>query len=380
MRFSRRSVLCFVSILAVLAGFSTAASAQETIKVGLIVPMTGAIAEIGFLQTEGAKLGVEKINAAGGVLGKKLELVTEDDQASNPGMVLAFSKLINRGDLVAVVASLRSTQMNAISEDSKKAGLPVFFGGTDPTLTTTGNPWFFRARPSDAYSARVIADYGVNTLKKKKWAIVHSTDAFGTNGSKALVAALKEFGVEPVVMQGINNGQTDLTPVVLSVRQSGADIISSYVAYETDVGLLARQFKQFGVTAPWVGSPSVSTTTARNLAGPALYDTYSVADFSADANPESKAFAEEFNKKLGRVADYTSGWPYDSVMLLAAAIKAANSTAPDKIRAALLALKDFRGTEGVYNYDKNGEGLRGYNIVQNKGGKIVFDRTITFDK
>ena len=67
-------------------------------------------------------------------------------------------------------------------------------------------------------------------------------------------------------------------------------------------------------------------------------------------------------------------------MLLAAAIKAANSTAPDKIRAALLALKDFRGTEGVYNYDKNGEGLRGYNIVQNKGGKIVFERTISFDK
>jgi branched-chain amino acid transport system substrate-binding protein len=188
------------------------------------------------------------------------------------------------------------------------------------------------------------------------------------------------LGVEPVVVQSINNGQTDLTPVVLAVRQSGADIISSYVAYETDVGLLARQFKQFGVTAPWVGSPSVSTTTARNLAGPALYDTYSVADYSADANPEAKAFAEEFNKKLGRVADYTSGWPYDSVMLLAAAIKAANSTAPDKIRAALLALKDFRGTEGVYNYDKNGEGLRGYNIVQNKGGKIVFDRTIMFDK
>ena len=313
---------------AAFLGSVSVGSAQETIKIGMTVPMTGPVAEIGFLQTEGAKLAVEKVNAAGGINGRKLELIIEDDQTTNPGMVLAFSHLVSRGDLVAIIGSLRSTQMNAISADAKKAGLPVFFGGTDPTLTKAGNPWFFRARPSDAYSAKVIADFGVNELKKKKWAVVHSTDAFGTNGSKALIESLKELGVEPVVEQSINNGQTDLTPVVLAVHQSGADILATYVAFETDVGLLARQLKQFGVTAEWVGSPSVSTTTARNLAGPALFGTYSVADFSADANPQAKAYAEEFNKKVGRAPDYTSGWPYDSVMLLTEAIKKAGSTEP----------------------------------------------------
>ena len=378
MPMSRRTAIS-AACAAAFFGSLGAAAAQDTIKVGLIYPMTGPIAEIGMLQAEGAKLGVEKINAAGGINGKKIELIAEDDQATNPGMVLAFSKLVSRGDLVAIIGSLRSTQMNAINEDAKKAGIPVFFGGTDPTLTTLGNPWFFRARPSDAYSAKVIAEFGINGLQKKKWAVVHSTDSFGVNGSKALIASLKALGVEPVVVQSFNNGQTDLTPVVLAVRQAGADIISTYVAYETDVGLLARQLRQLGVTIPWVGSPSVSATTARNLAGPALYNSYSVADFAAEGGPVNKAFAEEFQKRVGRQADHTSAWPYDAAFLLAEAIKSSGGTTPDKIRAGLLSLKGFKGAEGSYTYDAAGEGLRAYHIVRNVNGNVVYDRTISFD-
>ncbi|MFG1412675.1 ABC transporter substrate-binding protein [Xanthobacter sp. VTT E-85241] len=379
MGMSRRTAIGLLSAAALVGSFG-AVSAQETIKIGLTAPLTGPAAEIGHLQTEGAKLGVEKVNAAGGVLGKKFELVIEDDQTTNPGIVLAFSRLISRGDLAAVLASVRSTQVNAISGDAKKAGIPVFFGGTDPTLTHSGNPWLFRARPNDSYSAKVIADFGVNQLKKKKWAVLHSTDAFGTNGAKALVESLKTLGIEPVLVQGFNNGQSDLTPVVLAVRQSGADIIATYTAFENDVAVLARQLKQFGVTATWVGSASVASTTAMQLAGPALYGTYAVADFNADANPIAKAYFEEFSKKVGRAPDYTSAWAYDSVLLLAEAIKKAGSTDPAKIRDAILAIKDFPGTEGTYTFDENGDGLRGYNIVKNENGKIIFDRHIAFDK
>ena len=379
MHISRRTAIG-AACAAAFVGSLGVAAAQDTIKVGLIYPMTGPIAEIGMLQAEGAKLAVEKVNAAGGINGKKIELIAEDDQATNPGMVLAFSKLVSRGDLVAIIGSLRSTQMNAINEDAKKAGIPVFFGGTDPTLTNLGNQWFFRARPSDAFSARVLADFGVNGLKKTKWAVVHSQDAFGINGAKALIASLKALNVEPVTVQNFPNGQTDLTPVVLAVRQSGADIISTYVAYETDVGLLARQLRQLGVTVPWVGSPSVSATTARNLAGPALYGSYSVADFAAEGGPVAKAFAEEFQKRVGRQADHTSAWPYDAVYLLAEAIKKSGGTTPAKIREGLLALQKFAGAEGSYTYDANGDGLRAYHIVRNVDGKVTYDRTISFDK
>ncbi len=379
MRLSRRKTVLMLSAGMTLGGTLGARAQSGTIKIGATAPLTGAGAEIGKLQTEGSLLAVKQINDAGGINGRQLELVIEDDQTSNPGIILAFSRLISRGDITAVIGSLRSTQVNAMSPDAKKAGIPVLFGGTDPSLTHTGNPWYFRCRPSDAYSAKVIAKYGTETLGKKKWAVIHSADAFGLGGSTALVSALKASGIEPVTVQSFTNSQADLTPVVLAVRQAGADIIATYIAYESDVAVFARQLQQFGVNLPWIGSASVASTTAINLAGPALNNTYAVADFNTDANPEAKAFAAAFQQAYGRVPDYTSAWPYDAANLIANAIKVSGSTDPQKLRAALLATEGFKGVEGTYNFDANGDGLHGYDIVQNQGGKIKFIQRISFD-
>jgi len=158
---------------------------------------------------------------------------------------------------------------HAMAPDIQRTGRPVMIGGTDPQLTHMGNPWLFRCRPNDIYSARVIADYGVNTLGKKKWAIVHSTDAFGTNGMKNLVEVLKRTGVEPVLIQGYTNNSQDFTPVALAVKQSGADVMSTYMTFSPDLGIFARQLRQLGVNIAWVGSPSTVVTTALKLAGPA---------------------------------------------------------------------------------------------------------------
>src|SRR6201985_2517789 len=148
-----------------------------TLKIGMCAPVTGPDAESGRYANKGAKLALEAVNKAGGVLGKQLELVIEDDQTTNPGIVLAFSKLAAQPDIVGFLGSIRSTQVHATAPDVVKLGKPVMIGGTDPNLTHMGNPWLFRFRPNDSYSGRVIADFGVNTLGKKKWAIVHSTDA-----------------------------------------------------------------------------------------------------------------------------------------------------------------------------------------------------------
>jgi branched-chain amino acid transport system substrate-binding protein len=374
-----RSVVGALCAVAVAAFFGTAA-AEETIKFGMCTPMTGPAADQGHLQNDGAKLAVERINAAGGALGRKFEMVMEDDQTTNPGIVLCFSRLVNRGDLVAVISSIRSTQVNAMSPDAKKAAIPVFIGGTDPTLTKVGNPWLFRTRPNDSYSAKVMAEFGVNELKKKKWAVVHATDAFGSAGAKALTEELKTLGIEPVIDLGYTNGQADLTPIVLAVRKSGADIMASYMPFETDVAVLARQMKQLGVEPTWIGSASNMATTARDLAGDALHGTYVVCDFNADSNPVARVFYDDFMKRVGRGADHVSAWAYDAVFLLAEAIRKAGSTEPDKIRAALLSIKDFPGVEGKYTYDQNGDGLRGYNVVKNEGGKIVFVKYISFEK
>ena len=350
-----------------------------TLKIGMCAPITGPAAESGKYATGGAKLALDAVNKAGGVLGKQLELVIEDDQTTNPGIVLAFSKLAAQPDIVAFLGSIRSTQVHAMAPDVMKVGKPVMFGGTDPNLTKLGNPWLFRFRPNDSYSGRVIADYGVNTLGKKKWAVLHSTDAFGTAGGKALTKALQKLGSLPVLDQGYANQSQDFTPVVLAIKQSGADILGSYFTFENDLGIFARQLRQLGVNIPWVGSPSIVNVTATKLAGPALYGTFGVADYAEDSSEGSKAFGKAYRDAFKLAPDNQSSWPYDAVTVLAAAINKAGSTEPQKIREAMLSIKKFPGAEGEYNFDQNGDGLHGYNIVKNVKGSIVFDKHIEFN-
>jgi branched-chain amino acid transport system substrate-binding protein len=280
--------------------------------------------------------------------------------------------------LTALIGSVRSTQIQAVAPTVMKAGLPMMIGGTDYGLTHSNNPWIFRARPNDGYSAKVIADYGVNTLKLKKWAIVHSTDAFGNGGKNNLTESLKALGITPVTVQGFTSNSQDFTPIVLAIKQSGADAVSSYIANSTDVGIFAKQLRQLGVKAEWVGSPSLSTDTAMKLAAEALHGTYSIADFAIGSSPEAETYAKKYKEKYKIEPDLYSAWSYDAVNLLALAIKNANSTKPEEIQKALHGIKGYKGVEGTYTFDKNGDGLHGYNIVKNEDGKIKFVKHIDF--
>jgi len=369
-----------ISTLVLALITSASVFSADTIKIGLINESTGPNAEAGGYTINGVRTAIEQINKRGGLLGKQVEVIIEDTQSSNPGTVLAFSKLGGDKDIVAMIGPIRSTQVMAASPTIAKNAIPVMIGGTDPSLTHVNNPWVFRCRPNDSFSSRVIADFGVSTLKLKKWAIVHSTDTFGTGGKKALEDALKFQGITPVLTQGYTNNSQDFTPVVLAIKKSGADIIASYMTNSTDVGILAKQLRQLGVTASWIGSTSITTDTAITLAGDALYGTYGVSDFTPDANAESKSYSAMYRAKYKIQPDVYSGWDYDAINVLEQAITNAKSTSPDEIKKAILALKDFKGVEGSYSFDENGDGLSGYNIVKNEAGKIVFNKHIQFAK
>src|SRR6195952_3002697 len=377
MSVSRRRFSGALTASLALPAFIGRATAQgATIKIGMCSPVTGPAAESGRYAQIGAKMAIEAVNKAGGVLGKQVELIVEDDQTTNPGIVLAFSKLASQTDIVAFLGSIRSTQVHAMAPDVLKIGKPVMIGGTDPTLTHMDNPWLFRFRPNDSYSGSVIAEYGTKTLAKKKWAIVPSTHAFGTAGGKALSTALAKYGASIALDQGYANQSQDFTPVVLAIKQSGADILGSYFTFENDLGVFARQLRQLGVTIPYIGSPSIVNVSATKLAGPALYNTYGVADYAEDSSPASKAFGKAYREVAKVAPDNQSSWTYDAINILCMAIKKAGNTDPQAIRAAIVAIRKYQGAEGEYNFDANGDGLHGYNIVKNDKGNIVFDKHV----
>ncbi|MBN9245241.1 MAG: ABC transporter substrate-binding protein [Mesorhizobium sp.] len=367
------------SIAGCLIGTALAASvahAADPIRIGMVAPSTGGAAETGRYQINGAKLAAKEINDAGGVMGRPLELVIEDDQTTNPGAVLAFNKLASDSSVVAFLGPIRSTQVYAIEPSVRKVGKPMAFGGTDPKLTHLGDPWMFRFRPNDKISTAAMAGFGVNDLGKKKWAIVYSTDAFGTSAKDLLVPALKDLGVEPATLQGFTSNSQDLTPVVLEIKQSGADVIASFATVQTDQAILAKQLRQFGVAAPVIGSASLISATAMKLAGPDLYGSYALTDFFGEETDAAKAFSASYEKAYGNQPDFFASWSYDAVHVLAKAIGDAKSTEPDAIRQALLAVKGYEGAEGTYDFDENGDGLHAYSVVQNKDGKVVFVKRV----
>ena len=305
--------------------------------------------------------------------------VIEDDQTTNPGIVLAFSKLAAQSDIVGFLGSIRSTQVHAMAPDVLKLGKPVMIGGTDPNLTHMGNQWLFRFRPNDSYSGRVIADYGVNTLGKKKWAVVHSTDAFGTAGGKALTAALEKLGAPAVLDQGYANQSQDFTPgrardqavrrrharLLLHLRERPRHLrpAAAPARRQHPLGRLAldRQRHRAEARRP---------RALRHLWRRGLRRGF---QRSAPRRSASSTARPSRSRRTTRAPGPTTPSPSC----------APPSTRParpiPKIREAILAIKKYTGAEGEYNFDQNGDGLHGYNIVKNDKGTIVFDKHIDFN-
>ena len=145
------------------------------------------------------------------------------------------------------------------------------------------------------------------------------------------------------------------------------------------MAIFARQLRQLGVNIAWVGSPATVATAALRLAGPVLDGSYAISDFVADSSAAAKEFAGIDEAAYKSAPDNFGAWTYDAVHVLALAIDNAKSLEPQKIRESILSVKGYPGAEGTYNFDQNGDGLRGYNIVKNDNGKIVFIKHIDFN-
>jgi branched-chain amino acid transport system substrate-binding protein len=375
-----RTRLGWVAVIAgvafVLVSVGLASAQAKPIKIGQIIPITGEAAESGKYHKQGAEIAVDKINAAGGINGRKIQIVLEDDQTTNPGGVSALQKLLEDKEIPMILGSIRSTQVQAMLPTINEAKIPVAIGGTNYGLTHSGSQWVFRFRPHDGMSAKVIAKFIVEDLKQKKVGIVHASDAFGNGGRDMLTPAVKELGGEVVFTQGFNNQEKDFTAVVQGLKKSGATALGTYFTFGTDLGVFARQLKQQGVDVKWVGSPSITGVDSRNLAGDALWGTYGVTDFHVDASPASKAFATAYKAKFGQDPDLYASWCYDAVIVFAEAMKKAPDLKADNLRKAILSIQKFPGAEGEYNFDQNGDGLDHYNIVQNEKGNIVYFKTL----
>ncbi|MCF8565584.1 ABC transporter substrate-binding protein [Alicyclobacillus tolerans] len=363
-------------------GNSTASSSgggNSPYEIGMLSALTGSGAASGKLKVDGAQLAINEINAKGGVNGHPLKLIVEDDQTTNPGTVNAFNKLVSQyPKLTAIIGPIRSTEVQAINPNIQQAGVPVLIGGTDPQLTHENDPWIFRFRPNDSYSARTMAYYLIKKLGLKKIAIVHSTDAFGTGGETYLKKYIAQYGGTVVSDQGYTNHATDYTSIITALKSANPQAVATYFTYGADLGIFLKQYSQFGMKATIMGSSSISSSDVIHLLGNQLNGDYGTVDYAYGQNQASVTFGKALEKAYpGVIPDNYSSYTYDAVNVLASVL-AKSGTSHKAVQQGLFGVKGFKGAEGTYNFDKNGDGLHGYTVVKFQGSKPVILKSYNF--
>ena len=363
----RRFVCGMLTAMVAVILIATVPAGAQEIRLGFTPPITGASAAEGALQIKAIDLALKQINAAGGVNGKKINLIKVDNQSTNPGALTALQKAVEQEKVLALVGSVKSTQILAMSDAVKTYGVPMMIGGTNATLTRQGNPWLFRIRPDDSIAAAAMVKYIKEETQFTKVGILHDSDAFGTGGADLVEKGVKAVGLTLVRRERYTTKEKDFTAQLLSLKNAGAQIMVLYGTNPEDVAVIQRQYRQLGSPFKYIGSPSSQMKDALNLSREAAEGIIAVADFVPGQSEVNRKYADDYKKEYNEVYDTTSAWTYDGLNILVAAIKKAGEDRA-KIREAILATQGYKGVLGTFNFTPNGDGLSEVSVVQIEKG------------
>lgn len=346
---------------------------DDTIKIGEFASLTGKEATFGASSHEGTQLAVDEINAAGGVLGKKLELLTEDNQSKAGEPRNIVNKLISRDRVVAVlgeVASSRSLEAAPIAQSNK---IPMISpASTNPKVTEVGD-YIFRVCFIDPFQGTVMANFATNTLKAKKVAVL--TDA-KSDYSKGLAKYFKEqFAKNGGTLSSeldYNGGDKDFKAQLTTIKGAAPDAVF-VPGYYNDVALIAIQAKEAGLAVPMFGGDGWESENLLNVAKDAVEGHYFSTHCSPeDTSPKMTSFVAAYKAKFGKTPDAMAALGYDSAYVLAEAIKRAGTTESAALRTAIAATKDFDGVTGKFSLDDKRNAIKSAAILQIKNGKFTF--------
>ncbi|MCC7226598.1 MAG: ABC transporter substrate-binding protein [Burkholderiaceae bacterium] len=337
------------------------AAAQETIKIGVIGPFTGGSSSMGVSMRDGVVLAAKEINANGGVLGKKIELVLRDDEAKNERGVEIAQEFINKTKVAATVGYINTGVALASQRFFQEAKIPVINNVATGTLITRQfekepENYIFRTSAADNIQAPMIVEEAVTRRGFKKVAILADSTAYGDLGRKDLTAALEAKGITPLVSEKFNIGDKDMTAQLLKAKEAGAEVILTY-AIGPELAMIANGMAKIAWKKPMIGSWTLSMANFIDTAGKNGEGATMPQTFVQNGNtPKRKAFIDaylkEFKPKKDRIdSPVSAAQGYDSVYLLAAAMQQAGTTEGPKVREALENLQTKM--EGVVTvYDK----------------------------
>jgi branched-chain amino acid transport system substrate-binding protein len=363
---------------------SGAAAAQDSIKIGVTQPLTGAFAASGNYVAQGAKIAEEEINAKGGALGKKIELIVEDNKSNPTEAVGTAEKLIVRDKVPVMMGAWSSTLTLAVMPKLEEYKVPMLVEtSSSGKITTSGNPYIFRISPTSEMEAKAFTPL-FKKMSIKKAAFLATNNDFGLGASKEFSEAAKKEGVEIAAMETMDPKATDFSAQLAKIKASGSDTLFVTTAVE-QATLILKQAKDQQVTARIITTGgSVSPDQLIAQAGAAADGSYHLVFFTpwfpeAVKNPDiAKKFVALWNEKKYNVGGLTEGFRgWDGIHVIVAAIKAAGKAEAEAITKALWNVK-VQGINGDIAFIKQGpagkesaQNVPSVYLVKIDGGKVT---------
>ncbi len=365
------AVLAFLmALMFSLGGVISAEATVDTdnpIYIGVLDAFTGDRASNGEYSKEGADMAMETINANGGVMGRAIKLVYEDDQGNETAATNAFQKIMADNDLTAIALDKDSSVVLAMEQFIADEGIPAICCGSSVRIESTATENLFSTRLSDTGSGVTIANF-CKELGMTKVAILHAPDALGTGMTPVIQKQFEINGIEAVSIQQFSPEEKNFAPYIAKIKDSGCDGIIG-IAQQAEAALIMIAVNEAGLDVPCVGSSAFAQQNAIKNSSGASEGWYSASAFSPHSQEEpTKSWIAQYTEKYGRAPDMTSASMYDAIMLFKQAIEETQSTEWSDIVQYLKSIKDVQGITSTYSY--NGTAMLGTSeyIVQIKGG------------
>ncbi len=368
-----------IAIAIALALAAPLAGAQQSVKIANVVELSGTGTTAGTNFKNGVELAVKEINAAGGILGRKVLLENADTQ-SNPAIAKALTTKAIDNEVYVVMGPVFSGSINVSMAETRRAEVPNFTGGEAANITQQGNPYVYRTSFSQATGMPKIAAYIANGMKAKSVAVIFVNNDFGKGGRDSIVKELGARGVKVLADISTDAGQVDFSSAVLRAKQANADALFAYLNEEESARLL-RELRKQGYDKPIVGETTIMGQKVLELAGDAANGVKGHVGLTIDApNPLIRQFAEKYEKEFRSKSDHNGIKGYTGMYVVKAVTekmgKFDRKAFAQAIRNACFSAKQHPGLLMDLCFDDKGDIDRESFLVEVKGGKQVVVETL----
>jgi branched-chain amino acid transport system substrate-binding protein len=348
-----------------------------TIVIGYYGDLSGRTSNFGQSTKAGVEMAADEINKAGGINGRQIQILSEDDEGRPEKAATVVTKLIDQDRVIALLGEVASGNTLAAAPKAQAAKVPMISpSSTNPAVTQVGD-YISRVCFIDPFQGDVMAKFAVNTLKAKKAAIMLDFNSPYSRGlTEFFEASFKKLGGEIVDKQSYTQGDRDYKGQLTAIRAKSPDVI--YVpGYYGEVGVIAKQAQQLGIKAPLLGGDGWDSTQLWDLGGDALNGDYISNHYSVDdPSPAIQKFVSDYKARNGNVPDALAALGYDAMKVLADAIKRSGTTEGPQLKDAIAATKDFAGVTGTISLDKDRNAVKPAVVLKLQDKKYIYVETI----